>query len=448
MRTAKVLIFVMCVLSAAWLAACGGGHTPQQALVVPPAAPLAADADATEGAIRFLENRVKLDSEDHIAYNKLAGYYLQRMRETGSITYLDLAAKSATASLAVLPPEQNNGGLVQKAQVEYAEHDFAAARDDAKRLSQLVPGESYPFDILGDSLLELGDYDGARVAYSRMKAIDSGYSGMPSVTMNQRLSRQAELHGDTDQATLLLTQALDAALALTVPPRETVAWCRWRLGDIAFSVGDYETAERDCRDALTTYPDYFRALAALGKVRAARGDLDEGIKFYQQAVNIVPDPSFVAALGDLYKAAGRDKDAFAQYALVEQIGHLSALSGVLYNRQLALFYADHDIKVEEGYQNAAREYAQRKDVYGADAVAWTALKSGRLAEAQQVMKEALKLGTRDARLFYHAGMIARAGGDDRAAREYLGDALKLNSSFDPLQSPIAKKTLDDLGGGR
>ncbi len=50
--------------------------------------------------------------------------------------------------------------------------------------------------------------------------------------------------------------------------------------------------------------------------------------------------------------AGRKREADAQYALVEQIGRLSALNGALYNRQLALFYADHDVKAEEAYRLA------------------------------------------------------------------------------------------------
>jgi len=57
------------------------------------------------------------------------------------------------------------------------------------------------------------------------------------------------------------------------------------------------------------------------------------------------------------------------------------------------------------------------------------------------MKEALRLGTRDARLFYHAGMIAQAAGDRSGAREYLKQALALNPQFDPMQATIAKRVL-------
>src|SRR5215813_854714 len=79
-----------------------GGVMERAPVAVAPAVAMPSDSAAVDGAIRFLENRVKLDPEDHIAYNKLGGYYLQRLRETGSITYLELATRAADASLATL----------------------------------------------------------------------------------------------------------------------------------------------------------------------------------------------------------------------------------------------------------------------------------------------------------------------------------------------------------
>jgi len=136
-----------------------------------------------------------------------------------------------------------------------------------------------------------------------------------------------------------------------------------------------------------------------------------------------------------------NRKLFLYTDLVEQIGHLSAVNGALYNRQLALFHADHAMQAEQAYVDAAREYGARRDIYGADAVAWTALKAGRTADAQEAVQQALRLGTRDARLLYHAGMIARAVGDEASARDYLQRALTLNPQFDPLQASIARKAL-------
>ena len=425
------------------LAGCQSGNaisTTMPASPLPAAQLLPSDSDIEAETIRFLEDRVKRDPEDFIAHNKLAGRYLQRVRETGDVTYLNLAAKAARASLATLPPEQNTGGLTMLAQVEYSSHDFVAARDHALQLTKLEASKSYPYQLLGDALLELGEYDQAESAFHQMEQL-GGIQGLTRVTIEQRMARVAAMHGDLNGAQRHLSNALTTALALPMPPRETVAWCRWQLGETAFAAGDYPTAERHYRDALATFPDYFRAVASLGRVRAAEGDLAGAIEQYEHAVRIIPDPSFVAALGDLYKLAGREKDAAAQYALVEKIGRLNEFNGALYNRQLALFYADHDLKPDTAYANALREYALRRDIYGADALAWAALKAGRVAEAQIAIKEALRLGTKDARLFYHAGMIAQTAGDHSSAREYLKRALTLSPEFDPLQATVARKVL-------
>ena len=441
-RTSEIISLVILTLA---FAGCQIGTASSTTTSSEPRIPVAelltSDADVEQQTIRFLEDRVRRDPEDFIAHNKLAGQYLQRVRETGDVTYLDLAAKAAHASLVTLPAEQNTGGLTALAQAEYASHEFAAARDHALELTKLEPNKSYPYQILGDALLELGEYDKAEITFHQMERL-GGVQGLTRVTIEQRMARLAALHGDASGAQRHFSSALTIALALAAPPRETVAWCYWQLGETAFGAGDYVTAEQHYRDALTTFPNYFRALASLGRVRAARGDLAGAIEEYEHAVRIIPDPSFVAALGDLYKLAGRDRDAATQYSLVEKIGRLNELNGTLYNRQLALFYADHDLKAEAGYANASREYAVRKDIYGADALAWTALKAGKIAEAQRAIKEALRLGTKDARLFYHAGMIARAAGDQSGAAEYLKRVLALNPQFDPMQAAIARKILE------
>ena len=390
-------------------------------------------AETSMTAVRFLEDRVKKDPDDLVALNKLASYYLQLYRETYDVKYLSLALRSARSSLNVLGADQNLGGLDALAQAEYATHDFIAARDHAKELTEYQSQKSAGYLVMGDALLELGDYDQATRAYARIDELDHG-----SVASETRLGRLAMLRGDVLTAQRHYEIALAQEKAALVPMTESLAWCHWQLGEVAFQAGDNVAAESHYRDALTVQPSYVRALASLGRVRAALGDLAEAIAQYEHAMRVVPDPAFAAALGDLYKLAGRNRDAAGQYALVEQIGKLNEFNGVLYNRQLALFYADHDLKPNEAYANAAKEYAVRRDVYGADALAWSALKAGKTAEAQAAIKDALRLGTRDARLCYHAGLIAKAAGDRVAAHDYLEKALTINPKFDPLQSEIAK----------
>ncbi|MCA1622755.1 MAG: tetratricopeptide repeat protein [Acidobacteria bacterium] len=438
----KTALFVFLMCAALLANACGGVQSATSnpaGIAVPPAAPISPDENITVKTIRFLEDKVKRDPEDFSANNKLAGQYLQRLRETGDFQYLDLTFRAARASLASVPEVRNPGGLAALAQAEFAAHDFANARDHAVRLTEIEPGKSYPQGMLGDALLELGEYDKAKATFYKIAKLD----GAVSHYSETRMARLAQLRGDNTEAQKHFANALVFALNQTAPPRETVAWLRWQLGETAFSVGDYETAEKHYLDTLVTFPDYYRAIASLGRVCAALGDSPGAIEQYEKVVRILPDPTYIAALGDLYKLAGREGDAKKQYELVEQIGRLSELNGELYNRQLALFYADHDIKLEEAYRLAAKEYEARKDIYGADALAWTALKAGKLNEAKAAIKDALRLNTEDAKLFYHAGMIARAGGDEAAARQFLQRAFKLNPQFDPLQSAIAKTLLEN-----
>ena len=61
-----------------------------------------------------------------------------------------------------------------------------------------------------------------------------------------------------------------------------------------------------------------------------------------------------------------------------------------------------------------------------------------------MMKSAMQLGTRDALLYYHAGMISQALGENRQAAQDLSQALAINPHFDLLQAHIARLTLNDV----
>ncbi len=81
------------------LAGCGIRSTSSSSSPPPRPPNISTITEAAQSAIRFLEDRVNHDPDDIIAYNKLAGYYLQRLRETGRLDYLDLASRAAKASL-------------------------------------------------------------------------------------------------------------------------------------------------------------------------------------------------------------------------------------------------------------------------------------------------------------------------------------------------------------
>jgi tetratricopeptide (TPR) repeat protein len=116
--------------------------------------------------------------------------------------------------------------------------------------------------------------------------------------------------------------------------------------------------------------------------------------------------------------------------------------------EMALFEADQGDTVK-ALKLARAAYALRPSIHGADALAWALYHNGQYAVAWKYAQEALKLGTKDATLHFHAGMIA-AKLDPLKAEEHLHTALEINPHFSARFAPQAKAALEKLvaGGGR
>jgi tetratricopeptide (TPR) repeat protein len=91
-----------------------------------------------------------------------------------------------------------------------------------------------------------------------------------------------------------------------------------------------------------------------------------------------------------------------------------------------------------------RERDNRQDINTYDTLAWVYYKAGRLNDAQKAIQQALRLGTQDALLWYHAGMIAHGLGEFDTAQAQLRRALDINPYFSPLHARRARLTLAEL----
>jgi tetratricopeptide (TPR) repeat protein len=225
---------------------------------------------------------------------------------------------------------------------------------------------------------------------------------------------------------------------------ENLAWLYYELGEYETQAGDIASADAAYLQALSIHPGDYRSLAALGKLRANNGRYDEAIMLYQKAIAVVPMPTYIADLGDLYAKSGNKSEAQKQYALVEYIGLLGHINQVLHNRDLALFYADHDMKVGEALDLAEKELEVRHDIYTWDALAWALYKNGKLKEAANASENALKFGTRDPLILFHAGMIDEGLGRRDQARTEMERALQINPHFHLLYAGAAQQKLAAL----
>jgi tetratricopeptide (TPR) repeat protein len=397
--------------------------------------PVQANDGAADRAITAYQRRLQRRPLDPWTHYRLGDAYVQKYRLTADPSWLTLAERALRRSL-TLDPEQASARR-HLAYVLYTRHDFDDAAREATRAVAADPGDSHAWGVLGDAHLEVGRYAEADVAYRRM--LETG----DDLYAHARSAALPSLRGDVAGAIAALERALARGRA-EGRPAEALAWVEWQLGQEHWSRGDLAAAETAYRAALVTLPGYHRALAGLAQVLLARGRNPEAVPLLEQAIAVVPQLDYVVALGDLYAMLGRADAAERQYALAEHIGRLSALNRVLYNRELAWFYADHDRRLDEALALARRELDARQDIYAHDLLAWTLYKTGQPEAARIAMAEALRLGTQDARLFYRAGMIERQLGNTEGAAAYLRQALATNPHFHPRHAAEARRALEAL----
>ncbi|CAN5615994.1 tetratricopeptide repeat protein [soil metagenome] len=407
--------------------------------VVPPrpgsaSPPPATGQSETEQDIARYYQAVEQDPNNTTALTLLGFAYLQNVREVGDPG--DYARAEAAFDEALELDPQATGANLGKAQLALARHDFRTALTLGEQVLARESSNTIAWGVLSDAQTELGMYDEA------LESVQTMVDTRPDLSSYSRVSYQRELHGQIDGA----IEAMEAAFGAPSRNLENDEYIRVLIANLHFLKGDLQGAEEIYQASLEVYPDFVWALAGQARVHAARGEYEEGIALYQQAVDRIPLPEFVIALGELQEAAGHTDDAAATYELVRVIQELFTSNGVNTDLELALFNANHGDDPQAAVALARSAYEVQPNVKAADALGWALYKAGELDEARQYAEEALRLGTHDGSFLFHAGMIAKEQGDKEAARDYLSRALELNPYFSPLYAPVAREALSEVGG--
>jgi tetratricopeptide (TPR) repeat protein len=384
--------------------------------------------------IEFYRRRVERDPRSAGDYTQLAGLYLQRARVTADNQDLVRAEQNARHSLQ-LRTGRNAAAFGVLASSLLAQHRFPEALDVAQRLLAVDSTSIAARGLLAEAQFELGRYEEAKGMLGSLATYRDNLSVAP------RLARWEELHGRPERARRVLRAARDDASRRYGMAKEQIAWFHLRLGDLALRYGRLREAERELRSGLRIAPADHRLLGTVARLEANRHRWDRAIEAGERAIAVALDPATLGILSDAYEAKG-DPARAAEYARVMEVA-ISHQPGP-FHRAWSLFLLDHDLEVEAVLTKAREELQERQDIYGYDLLAWALHQAGRDVEARESMKRALALGTRDAALLYHAGIIERALGDGAAAREYLEAALETNPYWHPFQPAAARATLDSI----
>lgn len=394
----------------------------------------------TDRIIRSLQLRISREPGEHALYAQLGAAFFQKARETGDVTDFENAERALKKSLDLTSNDLAAAApTVALAEVYMGEHRFADALAYAQKSLALGSGDSSPLAIAGDAYADTGEYDTAMDVYLKLSVSGS----QATYTQDSRIAFLRFISGDTEAAVRLMRRAI-ANGVLAQLPAENLAWLYYELGEYCFQNGNAVEADQAYRTALTVHPGDYRALAGLARVRATQGRYADAIELYQKALAVVPMPLFASELGDIYAKVGRSEDARKQFELVEYIGSLGTINRVLHNRDLALFYADHEMNLTRALELARKEFEVRHDIYTWDVLAWVLYKNGKPVEAADAIKKALRFHTRDALLLFHAGMIYGALGQNAESRNYLTQAISVNAHFHVVYADQVSHRLAEL----
>lgn len=396
--------------------------------------PALPEAQVRDLDIAFYQARIGRDPLGARDRAQLAGLYLQRARETGDNQDLVRAEEAARGSLDNRRA-RNGKALAVLVNSLLAQHRYSEALASARELAAREPEARSVQASLGEIEMELGLYHAAGATFAPLASWTRDLAVAP------RIARWLELQGKTEEAHSLLLEARENALKLHTLPAEQAAWFHLRVADLALRNGRLDEAERALRAGLTAHPGDYRVLGLYARLAAARRDWRGAIDWGEQAIARTLDPATLGVVGDAYAALGDTAKAEEYFRVLEvavsrQVGP--------FHRAWSLFLLDHDRRTGEVLDKAHEEIAVRKDIYGWDLLGWALHKNGRDADARRAMGQALALGTRDAMLFYHAGMIERALGERGAARRHLTEALAVNPYWHPTQPDSARAALEAL----
>ena len=357
-----------------------------------------------ERAIAFAQGKLAAAPGDPRLMAALAAAYLARARETYDPALYTKASALLDGAIALAPLDPDVA--IVAGNLALSRHDFAAALHWGLVAQAAAPARPTVYGVLTDAYVELGRYTEAVDAAQRM--IDL----RPDLASYSRVSYLRELHGDLDGAIDAMRRAVDAG----APRTEGTAWSEVQLGNLYLAKDDLGSAERAYENALQRVDGYVFALAGQAKARAARGDLSGAAALNEEAARRLPVPDFVIALADLHDRLGDSARAAQDAELVSAMEQLLKANGVRTDVDLALFDADHGLRLPDALAAARAEYAIRPSVTVAMTLAWTEYRNGELAAASVHAAEALRLGWRDPTALRRAATIAQAAGDVALAR--------------------------------
>ncbi|MFD4390797.1 tetratricopeptide repeat protein [Streptomyces sp. NPDC058486] len=349
--------------------------------------------------------------DDPAAWAALARAEIERARTTHDAGRLDIADKALRRSLA-LDGTDNYAAVAGQGLLANARHEFAQGRGYGLRATRMAPDRADGYAVLADAEIQLGNYPQARAAVQRMLDIS------PATAAYSRAAYDLETAGRPEDAAIALQRAVDSAAT-----QDERGFAEARSGDLAWSRGEVDQAERHYRRALVAVPGHPYGQAGIARVTAARGQTRGALALYARLIERTPLPQFLLESLELRVATGDSRGGSERAALSAQVRMARADGGPV-DPHLILYAADHGDPAA-AVELARREWEHTRSVIVADALGWALHRVGRNAEALAYARRAAATGWKNALFLHHRGAIEQALAMPEGSR-HLSEADALN----------------------
>ena len=363
--------------------------------------------------ISRLQQQIHSGRNLQLGLEKLGWAFVAKARESFDPGFYKLAEQCAW-SMEKRNPQSQEATLL-RAYVLQNLHHFKESETLARRLVQ-QRGLSFDYGLLGDALMEQGKLSDAVEAYQRMMNLK------PDLRAYARAAHMRWLKGDLAGAIEAMQLAVSAA---SPSDAESAVWVNTRLAFYEFQAGHVDEAEQRCAFVLSLQNNYAPTLLLKGKMLLAQNRFSEAVDALQDAAKLNPLPEYQWTLAEALRAAGCENEASGIEVQLRKHGANSD------PRTMALFLATRHENPATALRLARTELGSRSDVFTHDALAWSLAAAGNLAEAHSEMHRALAEGTEDARLFFHAAMIASQASHAADAERWLRKASELSQLLLP-----------------
>ncbi|HET9932260.1 MAG TPA: tetratricopeptide repeat protein [Polyangiaceae bacterium] len=382
-----------------------------------------------DAEIRALITRARKQPQKAATWIELGRSYVDKARAASDPGYYLNADACAEVALGISPDDPL--ALDLRALVLLNNHEFTKAKALSESLIARRPDAAMAWGSLSDALLELGEQDAAERAANTMLDLK------PNLPSYSRASYLRWLRGAESDARELARLAIDASDDPRRP--EPRAWMLVQAALLFWHAGDWQGADAGFVRALEVVKDYPPALVGRGRVALADGNAGAAADFFQRAYDASPLTETAWLLGEARELEGRHAEAKSAFADAEREGRRAD------RRTLSLMFSTQARNIEEAVSLAERERQVRADIYTEDALAFALYRAGRMHEANEAIQRARRLGTPDAKLMFHDGLIRLGLGDSRSGKRLLSEALAQNAHFDE-RSAREARTLLGTGG--